>query len=144
MTPRALNFLLVEDDDDHAELVLRNLRKQAAQIVVDRVPDGVEAMSYLRSEGRYTQKPKPDVILLDLNMPRMSGHEVLANVKEDPELRKIPVIIFTTSDNCIDRSRAYQHHVNSYLVKPVDFDEFQETANELGLYWGTLNRIAEE
>jgi CheY-like chemotaxis protein len=143
MVPRQLHFLLVEDDDDHAELVLRNLRKQHDAIDVDRVPDGVEALSYLRHEGDYAQKPKPDVILLDLNMPRMSGHEVLLHVKQDPVLQKIPVVIFTTSDNVIDRSRAYEHHVNSYLVKPVDFNEFQATAQELGLYWGTMNRPVE-
>ena len=143
MLARPIHFLLVEDDDDHAELVLRNIRREAGEIVVDRVPDGVEAMSFLRSEGGYAQKQRPDVILLDLNMPRMGGHEVLAKVKEDPVFSKIPVIIFTTSDNALDRSKAYEHHVNSYLVKPVDFNEFQGTAKELGLYWGTMNRVSE-
>src|ERR1044071_10493361 len=95
---KTLRFLLVEDDDDHAELVLRNLRRQHGPFSVDRVTDGVEAMAYLKQEGGYAQKPRPDVVLLDLNMPRMSGHEVLTQVKENPDLRTIPIVVFTTSD----------------------------------------------
>src|SRR5688500_4820615 len=110
---KSLRFLLVEDDDDHAELVLRNLRRQHGPYSVDRVTDGVEAMQYLRHEGRYTASPRPDVILLDLNMPRMSGHEVLSHVKADIALRTIPVVVFTTSDAPSDRSKCYEHHVNS-------------------------------
>jgi CheY-like chemotaxis protein len=137
---RATKFLLVEDDDDHAELVLRNLRRQCGPDSVDRVADGVEAMEYLRQEGEHAGRPRPDVILLDLNMPRMGGHEVLARVKADPRLCTIPVVVFTTSENAIDVSRAYERHVNSYLVKPADFAQFQKMAGDLGLYWGVWNR----
>jgi CheY-like chemotaxis protein len=143
MQTKTLRFLLVEDDDDHAELVLRNLRKQHGAHAVDRVTDGVEAMQYLRQQGRYLQTTRPDVILLDLNMPRMGGHEVLAEVKSDVDLRTIPVVVFTTSDNPTDRNRAYAQHVNSYLVKPLDFAQFQQMAHDLGLYWGMWNRPLE-
>jgi len=137
---RLLRFLLVEDDDDHAELVLRNLRRQPGSYEVDRVIDGVEALGYLRKQGKYTDRFRPDVVLLDLNMPRMGGHEVLEHIKHDPDLRTIPVVVFTTSDSPADRSRAYELNVNSYLVKPVDFEQFQRMARDLGLYWGQWNR----
>lgn len=140
MPVKTLRFLLVEDDDDHAELVLRNLRRAHGAFEIERVPDGVEALAYLRREDGYTDRSRPDVVLLDLNMPRMGGHEVLAAVKGDPALRTIPVVVFTTSDSAADRSRAYEMNVNSYLVKPVDFEQFQQMARDLGLYWGTWNR----
>lgn len=138
--PRPLRFLLVEDDDDHAALMLRNLRHHPVQNAIDRVSDGVEALAYLRREGIYADKARPDVVLLDLNMPRMNGHEVLLRIKQDASLRSIPVVVLTTSDAETDRSRAYNQYANSYLLKPVDFAQLRQMAEGLGLYWGYWNK----
>ena len=139
MQPKLLHFLLVEDDDDHATIMIRTLRQNRIANAVDRVADGMQAMAYLRQEGQYREKPRPDIVLLDLKLPRMDGHEVLAAIKEDERLRSIPVVVLTTSDAESDRARAYDHHANSYLVKPVDFERFRQMANELSLYWGVWN-----
>jgi CheY-like chemotaxis protein len=104
--------------------------------VVDRVCDGAEALDYLRSP----KKPRPDVVLLDLNLPKVDGHEVLARIKESPDLCTIPIVVLTTSDAEIDRLRAYREHVNSYLVKPIDFERFRQMVRELSLYWGVWNQ----
>jgi CheY-like chemotaxis protein len=135
-----IHFLLVEDDDDHAELMMRTLRKHRLRNTIDRVPDGMEAMAYLRRQASYADRPRPGIILLDLNMPRLSGHEVLRQVKEDTDLRTIPVVILTTSDAETDRVRCYTHHANSYLVKPVDFQQFSKMVEDLSLYWGVWNK----
>ncbi len=131
-----MRFLLVEDDDAHAAITLRSLRQNRVANAVDRVADGALALEYLRREGN----PRPDIILLDLNLPKVDGHEVLAALKEDPELCIIPVVVLTTSDAEVDRLRAYQHHANSYLVKPIDFERFREMVRDLSLYWGVWNR----
>ena len=138
------HFLLAEDDDDHAELVLRSLTRHRVTNTVDRVADGEEVMLYLRHAGIYAGKKRPDVLLLDLNMPRMNGHDVLRLMKEDMVLRKIPVVILTTSDAETDRIKAYDLHANSYLVKPVDFTQFSKMVDDLSLYWSVWNRPAEE
>jgi CheY-like chemotaxis protein len=137
-----LHFLLAEDDDDHAELVLRSLRRYTGDHTVDRVADGVEALRYVRREGPYSDKPRPGLILMDLNMPRLGGHEVLRQLKDDPKLRTIPVVILSTSDAEFDRQRAYHHYANSYLVKPSDFGEFSKLVQDVSTYWGTWNRHA--
>ena len=139
MSPKLLHFLLVEDDDDHATIMIRTLRQNRIANAVDRVADGMQAMAYLRQEGQYREKPRPDVVLLDLKLPRMDGHEVLAAIKSDEKLRSIPVVVLTTSDAASDRARAYDQYANSYLVKPVDFERFRQMANELSLYWGVWN-----
>lgn len=137
---RQLRVLLVEDDDDHADLLGRQLRAQKVVGGVDRVADGVEGLAYLRGEGAYAGQSRPDAVVLDLNMPRMNGHEFLAAVKNDPKLRMIPVIVLTTSDAESDRLRAYAQHANSYLVKPVAFGRFEALARDLSLYWGVWNQ----
>ena len=139
MLPKPLHFLLVEDDDDHATIMIRTLRQNRIASTIDRVSDGAEALSYLRQEGQYAEKLRPNVVLLDLKLPRMDGHEVLAAIKADPRLRSIPVVVLTTSDAEVDRARAYDLHANSYLVKPVDFERFRQMADELSLYWGVWN-----
>lgn len=142
MGKRPIQFLLVEDDDSHALITMRSLRDHPLPKKVDRVADGLEAMTYLRREGPYAQSPRPDVILLDLKLPRLDGHEVLARVKEDPELRVIPVVILTTSDAETDRVKAYRLYANSYIVKPIGYEGFREMAAEVGTYWGMWNRAA--
>lgn len=139
MQPKLLHFLLVEDDDDHATILIRTLRQNRIANAIDRVAEGADALAYLRREGPYSGKSRPDIVLLDLKLPQMDGHDVLAAIKADPELRSIPVVVLTTSDAELDRARAYELHANSYLVKPVDFERFRQMANELSLYWGVWN-----
>jgi CheY-like chemotaxis protein len=133
---RLLRFLLVEDDDDHAKIVARSLTRERISNSVERVRDGVEALEYLRGGKNLP----PDVILLDLKLPRKDGHELLADLKADPELRSIPVSVLTTSDAEIDRTKAYMLHANSYLVKPLDAQQFRRMVQDLSLYWGIWNR----
>jgi len=136
---KLVHLLLVEDDDDHAYLVSRNLKSSRIANTLDRVSDGAEALDYLRKQGKYVGSQRPDIILLDLKMPRVDGHEVLEVVKSDPALKMIPVVVLTTSASESDRSKAYLSHANSYLVKPLDADSFQKMVQELNLYWGMLN-----
>jgi len=139
MTKKLVTFLLVEDDDIHAHLVTRSMENARVANEVIRVSDGAEAISFLRREGRFAGQPRPDIILLDLKLPKVDGHEVLAAIKEDETLRMIPVVVMTTSDTESDREQAYQHHANSYVVKPVDFEKFRKLVDDLSLYWGVWN-----
>ena len=134
-----MHFLLVEDDDSHAKITLRSLKMNRVANTVDRVADGVEALKYLRQEGEYAGSRRPDLILLDLKLPKLDGHEVLQEIKQAEDLCCIPVVVLTTSDAETDRARAYQYHANSYLVKPVDFEKFRQMVHELCLYWGIWN-----
>ncbi|MDA1015703.1 MAG: response regulator [Planctomycetota bacterium] len=140
MTEQLMRFFLVEDDDDHAVLVERSLKRNRVGNEVFRVADGVEALRYLRREGQYSQVERPDVILLDLKLPKLSGLEVLTEIKQDKVLRSIPVVVLTTSDAEIDRERAYFNYANSFVVKPLDFTKFRQMVEELNLYWGVWNR----
>ena len=132
-------FLLVEDDDDHAMLIERAMRRVPEQLTITRVADGEAALKFLRREPPYEDSRRPDVILLDLNLPKYSGHEVLRAAKSDERLAEIPVVVLTTSDADIDRSQAYQNRVNSFLVKPVDFEQFRTLVADLSRYWGHWN-----
>jgi CheY-like chemotaxis protein len=134
-----VRFLLVEDDDSHALLVMRNLERARVVNTVDRVSDGAAALAYLRAEAPYQQRVAPDVVLLDLKLPKIDGLEVLERIKNDEQLRKIPVVILTTSDAERDRAQAYNNHVNSYVVKPIDFGQFQSMIKDLGFYWAIWN-----
>jgi CheY-like chemotaxis protein len=137
--PRLIHFLLVEDDDDHAKIVERSLKQERIANRLDRVTDGVEALKYLRGIAPYTNESAPDIVILDLKLPKKDGHEVLAEMKEDMVLRSIPVVILTTSNAEADRAKAYKHHANSYLVKPLDAACFKAMVQELSLYWGVWN-----
>lgn len=136
-----LHVLLVEDDDDHADLTQFALEEHDPQHRVDRVADGAAALDYLFQRGSYVDVDRPDLVLLDLNLPRVSGLAVLAAIKEDAELRLIPVVVLTTSDAETDRTRAYNSYANSYVVKPVNFDKFRAMIQELGDYWACWNRL---
>lgn len=142
MLPSLCHFLLVDDDDDHAELIVQSMRRCRIGNTIDRVADGVQAMEYLRRQPPYASKLRPDVLLLDLNMPKMGGHEVIESVRADPQLSVIPIVILTTSDAETDRIRAYKLHANSYLVKPTDFKSLSKMVEDLNLYWGIWNRPA--
>ena len=130
--------MLVEDNIDHAELVIRTFEEHRIANKISHFADGQTALDYLLRRDGYTDpksSPRPHVILLDLRLPRVDGLEVLQIIKDDDELKLIPVIILTTSEAERDLARAYQSHVNSYLVKPVGFEEFRKLMNDLGFYW---------
>jgi CheY-like chemotaxis protein len=130
--------MLVEDNADHAELVIRTLEDHRIANRIQHFTDGQTAIDYLQRNSPYTDpqtSPRPHVILLDLRLPRVDGLVVLHKIKEDPDLKSIPVIVLTTSEAERDVTRAYENYVNSYLVKPVGFEEFSKLMNDLGFYW---------
>ena len=134
--------LLVEDNDDHAELVIRQLSDHSTNVQMTRVVDGQEAIDYLFRNGKFTNpdsSPRPDVVFLDLRLPKVDGLEVIKVIKESEELRRIPIVVLTTSEAEQDVARAYVNHANSYVVKPVDFQKFRDLMHELGFYWLNWN-----
>ena len=130
-----IEILLVEDNPDDADLTIDALRDGRLRNRVTLIEDGVEAMAYLRRQGRYADAPRPDLILLDLHLPRKDGREVLAEVKQDPNLRRIPVVIMTSSDDEKDILAAYNLHVNCYVTKPVDLDQFIKVVKSIEHFW---------
>jgi CheY-like chemotaxis protein len=147
MTPTNANrgepieILLVEDSPDDADLTMDALRDGRVRNRITHVEDGVEAMAFLRREGKYADAPRPDLILLDLNLPRKRGREVLAEVKQDPELRRIPVVIMTSSDDEKDILAAYDLYVNCYITKPVDLDQFIGVVKSIEQFWFTIVKL---
>ncbi|KIH75522.1 Response regulator receiver domain-containing protein [Geoalkalibacter ferrihydriticus] len=136
-------ILLAEDDPAHAEIVRRNMENSRISNRLEHVVDGQEALDYLYRRGRFSDPgcaPRPGLILLDLRMPRINGLEVLKIIKEDPGLGRIPVVVLTTSAAETDVAKAYDHHANSYLVKPVDFHQFVEMMSTIGYYWLVWNK----
>ena len=129
--------MLVEDNADHAELVMRTLADHRVANRIRHFMDGQAALDYLfnRAYASVAENPYPHVILLDLRLPRVDGLEVLKKIKESDDLKHIPVVVLTTSEADRDVTRAYDHHVNSYLVKPVGYEEFSELMEDLGFYW---------
>lgn len=138
-----LRVLLVEDNPAHAELVIRGLEDHHVANQIHHVSDGALALDYLLRQGEY-QDPKassrPDIILLDLRLPKVDGLEVLAKIKSLEELKTIPVVVLTTSKAEADVARAYEGHVNSYLVKPIDFEKFASMMQDMGFYWMAWNQ----
>ncbi len=137
---RIINVLLVEDDPGDV-LMTREAFEEYLNNRLDVVSDGGEALSYLRREGEYADAPRPDLILLDLNLPRRDGREVLAEVKADESLRHIPVIVLTTSQADEDVLRSYQLHANAYVTKPVDFDGFIEAIRQIDHFFVTVVQL---
>jgi two-component system, chemotaxis family, response regulator Rcp1 len=135
---KPIEILLVEDEVDQAELTMESLRDGRVRNRVHWVEDGEDAMAFLRRQGPFAGVPRPDLILLDLNLPRMNGHEVLTEVKHDPYLKRIPVVIMTTSDDEKDITRAYSEHANCYVTKPVDMDKFIEVVRSIEDFWLTV------
>jgi CheY-like chemotaxis protein len=123
---KVIDVLLVEDDPGDALMIREAFEHHEITHALHHVPDGVEAMAFLRGDGGHAGSPRPDLILLDLNLPRMDGREVLREVKGDPALRSIPVVVLTTSDADEDILRSYDLHANAYVTKPVDFERFVE------------------
>ncbi|WP_335998758.1 response regulator [Halorientalis halophila] len=147
MTPEQqtpIEVLLAEDNPGDVKLTEKAFERGNVINNLNVVNDGVEAMSYLRQEGEYEDSPRPDLILLDLNMPRMDGKEVLAEIKEDPDLKRIPVVILTSSEAEEDIINSYDLHANAYLTKPVDFDGFLEVVNTIEDFWLTVVKVPPE
>lgn len=131
---------MVEDDDDHAEFLIRTLRSRSESDRIERVSDGADAIAYLEGAAPYGGRILPDLVILDLKMPKLDGHEVLERIKSQPTIRSIPIVVLTTSDTESDRRKAYERGANGYLVKPTDFDDFRRMVRDLGAYWGDWNR----
>ena len=136
---RSVRFLLVEDDENHAKIITRSLAKSRILNEFDWVRDGEEAIKFLENSLYDTDFTRPDVVLLDLKLPKVSGHEVLKKIKTDSKLKSIPVVILTTSTAEVDRVKAYEYKANSYLVKPLDFEQFKTLVDDLSFYWGIWN-----
>jgi two-component system, response regulator len=135
-------ILLVEDNDDDVELTLRALRRNRVANRVDVVRDGAEALEYLFATGSYAgrdPRDTPNLVLLDLKLPKVGGLEVLERLRADARTRRLPVVILTSSNVESDLARSYDLGANSYIRKPVDFTQFMEAVNQLGLYWLVLN-----
>jgi two-component system response regulator len=141
-----VEILLVEDSAADAEMTLRTLKKRGIANDIEWVRDGVEAIEFLRCEGAWAQRRngQPRLVLLDLKMPRMDGLEVLRQLKQDARTRHIPVVMMTSSQEEGDLVASYSLGVNSYIVKPVDFDSFAETVAQVGMYWVLANQTAPE
>lgn len=138
-------ILYVEDNDDHAELFFRSLEENCTSLDhIIRLKNGQEALDYLYARGDYAEGdfPRPKVLFLDINLPKVSGLEVLAKVKDDPALRNIPVVMLTSSLLPSDMAKAYHHHVNSYVEKPLDFNKFSELLKNVGRYWKDWNQVS--
>ena len=132
---RPVEILMVEDNPGTVRLtqeVMRDSRVRNAMYVVD---DGVEALAFLRKQGRYASAPRPDLVLLDLNLPRKDGRETLAEMKQDEELKRIPVVVLTTSRSEDDVLRAYDLHANCYLTKPVGLEDFVKVVKSIENFW---------
>ena len=147
MTPeevRTVDVLLVEDNEPDVRLAREALREAKVHTNLHVAPDGVEALAFLRREGRHGDAPRPDLVLLDLNLPKKDGRQVLTEIKEDPDLRRIPVVILTTSEAEQDIARTYDLHANAYVSKPVDFNAFTKVVRSIEDFWFTVVKRSPE
>ena len=136
-----VQILLVEDDPGDVELTKETLADSKLALNLNVVGDGVDALAYLRNEGEYKDKPTPDMILLDLNLPRKNGREVLTEVKEDAELRRIPVIVLTTSEAEEDVLKSYGLGANCYITKPLGLEQFSKVVRSIEEFWFTIVKL---
>jgi chemotaxis family two-component system response regulator Rcp1 len=135
---RPIEILMVEDSPSDAQLTIEALGMAKITNHLTHIEDGADAMAFLRRQGPHTDAPRPDLILLDLNLPRKDGREVLAELKEDADLKKIPVVVLTTSRSEQDVLRSYELHANCYITKPVDFTQFMEVVKSVEHFWLTV------
>jgi CheY-like chemotaxis protein len=136
-----VQILLVEDNPGDIRLTQEALREGSLNPDLHVVKDGVEAIAFLKKEADYSSKPSPDLILLDLNLPKKDGREVLAEIKTDPKLKHIPVVVLTTSDAEQDISRMYDLHANCFITKPVDLDEFMKVVRRVEEFWFSIVKL---
>jgi two-component system, chemotaxis family, response regulator Rcp1 len=144
MNVTPVELLLVEDSEPDVRLTIEALREAKVRNRLSVVSDGVEAIEFLRRQGRYADAPRPDLILLDLNLPRMDGRQVLEEIKNDDSLKCIPVVVLTTSKSEVDVLKAYQLHANCYITKPVDFNRFMEVIKSIENFWLTVVRLPDD
>ena len=138
---RPIHILLVEDNAGDVRLTREALKEGKVRNRLTVAPDGVEALAVLRREGRYKDEPRPDLILLDLNLPKKDGRDVLAEIKDDPVLRRIPVVVLTTSKAEEDIIKTYDLHANCYITKPVDFDKFVSVVRTIDDFWLSVVKL---
>lgn len=143
MTNMMVDILLVEDNPSDAELALHALKKHNLANRVEWVKDGEEALDYLFHRGAYVDSPNslPRVVLLDLRLPKIDGIEVLKQIRAHPEIKELPVVVLTSSKEERDVMQTYELGVNSFVAKPVNFEEFSKTVADLGMYWVLVNRV---
>ena len=132
-------FLLVEDSDAHAKLIKNAFLHHGCPAILERVKNGNDVFKYLDSQEEFVNRPIPDIILLDLNIPGIDGFEVLRRLKKYERYKYIPVVILTTSKSFLDIKKAYLEHANSYIVKPVDYEEFKKVVTGMKSYWSEYN-----
>lgn len=138
---RPIHILLVEDNEGDVRLTREALKEGRVHNSLGVASDGIEALAMLRREGRYTDCERPDLILLDLNLPRKDGREVLAEIKDDPALKRIPVVVLTTSKAEEDIIKSYDLHANCYIAKPVDFDKFVAVIKTIDEFWLSVVKL---
>ncbi len=141
MIGKPVEILLVEDNPGDVRLTQEALNDGKVRNNMHVVEDGVEAVAFLRREGKYADAPRPDLILLDLNLPKKDGREVLAEIKTDEDLKRIPVVVLTTSKAEQDIFRAYDRHANCYITKPVDLDQFIKIVKGIEEFWFTIVKL---
>ncbi|MET8232138.1 MULTISPECIES: response regulator [unclassified Micromonospora] len=137
-SPQPVRILVVDDDPGDVLMIEEALADSDVEKVIDVVSDGEEAMEFLRAEGRHEQARRPDVILLDLNMPRMDGRQVLGAVKQDEDLRTIPIVVLTTSNADTDIVGSYTLQANAYVTKPIDLDDFNDVVRRIDEFFGRV------
>ena len=138
---RPIEILLVEDNPGDVRLTVEALKEGKVRNILHTVEDGEEAMKFLRRQEPYAKAPRPDLVLLDLNLPKMNGREVLAEIKEDPNLRRIPVVILTVSKAEQDIVKTYDLHANCYINKPVDLEQFLTVVQSIENFWLTVVKL---
>ncbi len=141
---KPVEVLLVEDNPGDVRLTLEAFKENKLYSNMYVVGDGIEALAFLRQEGKYANAPRPGLILLDLNLPKKDGREVLAEIKGDPDLKRIPVVILTTSAAEEDILRTYNLHANCYVTKPVDLDQFIKIVRSIEDFWLTIVNLPSE
>ena len=140
----AVEILLVEDNAGDVRLVQEAVRQFESRCILNVARDGVEALEYVRGEGQYKDRALPDMIILDLKLPKKSGHEVLAEIKEDSDLRRIPVVVLSTSGERRELQQSYDLHANCYITKPVDLDGFVQAVRSIEGFWLSVVRLPEK
>lgn len=136
-----VKILLVEDNQDDIFLTIEAFKKVKVKNIITAVKDGVEALDYLHRRGKYVNAQRPDIVLLDLNLPRKDGFEVLKEIKEDPDLKTIPIIVLTASKAEEDAAKSYIHHANCFISKPVRMEEFNKVIREIEEFWFSVAKL---
>lgn len=138
---RPIEILLVEDNPGDVNLTREAMENNKVHVAIHVVSDGVEAMAFLRSTGKYADAPRPDIVLLDLNLPKKDGREVLAEIKADPDLKRIPVVILTISKDEEDILKTYNLHANCYITKPIQLNQFIKVVKSIEDFWLTIVKL---